>query len=77
MIGNTFAASGAIEAAAAVLALAEGSVPPTINLTEPDSACDLDYVAGAGARSLRLDSIAINNANFGGAHAALVLGRVQ
>jgi 3-oxoacyl-[acyl-carrier-protein] synthase II len=76
MIGNTFAASGAIEAAAAVLALAEGSVPPTINLTEPDAACDLDYVAG-GARSLPLHAVAINNANFGGAHAALVLGRVQ
>jgi 3-oxoacyl-(acyl-carrier-protein) synthase len=77
MFGNTFAASGVIEVAAAVLALAEGSVPPTINLTEPDAACDLDYVVGAGARSLPLDSVAINNANLGGAHAALVLGRVQ
>jgi 3-oxoacyl-[acyl-carrier-protein] synthase II len=77
MIGNTFAASGAIETAAALLALAEGSVPPTINLTEPDAACDLDYVAGAGARSLPLRAVAINNANLGGAHAALVLGRVQ
>jgi 3-oxoacyl-[acyl-carrier-protein] synthase II len=77
MIGNTFAASGAIETAAALLALAEGSVPPTINLTEPDAACDLDYVAGAGARSLSLRAVAINNANLGGAHAALVLGRVQ
>jgi 3-oxoacyl-[acyl-carrier-protein] synthase II len=77
MIGNTFAASGAIETAAAALALAEGSVPPTINLTEPDAACDLDYVAGAGARSLPLHAVALNNANLGGAHAALVLGRVQ
>lgn len=76
MIGNTLAASGAIEAAAAVMALEDGLLPPTVNLTEPDAACDLDYVAGACARSLPLRTVALNNANLGGAHAALVLGRV-
>ena len=77
MIGNTFAASGPIEAAAALLALRDGLVPPTINLTQPDEACDLDYVPGTRARAMALRSVALNNANLGGAHAALVLGRID
>lgn len=77
MIGNALAASGAIEAAAAVMALNEGLIPPTVNLTQPDAACDLDYVAGACARSLPLRTVGLNNANLGGAHAALVLGRAE
>lgn len=77
MFGNTLAASGAIEASAALLALSERLLPPTINLRDPDPECDLDYVAGTSARSLPLRSIAINNANLGGAHAALILGRAE
>ena len=75
MTGNTFAASGAIEAAAALLSLREQAVPPTVNLTEPDPACDLDYVAAGAARPMSLDTIVLSNANLAGAHAALVLGR--
>ena len=74
MLGNTFAASGAIEAAAALLAMQDGAAPPTINLTEPDEACDLDYVAGSSARPMSLRTVALNNANLAGAHAALVFG---
>jgi 3-oxoacyl-[acyl-carrier-protein] synthase II len=75
MLGNSFAGSGAIEAAAALLALREQSVPPTINLTEAAPGCDLDYVSGNRARSVALRTVALNNANLGGAHAALVLGQ--
>jgi 3-oxoacyl-[acyl-carrier-protein] synthase II len=75
MLGNSFAASGAIEAAAALLALGAGALPPTINRTDADSDCDLDYVAGATAREMALRAVALNNANLAGAHAALVLGR--
>jgi 3-oxoacyl-[acyl-carrier-protein] synthase II len=77
MLGNPLAASGGIEAAAALLALRDGVVPPTINLDESDEACDLDYVAGTRARPARLGVVALNNANLAGAHAALVLGRVE
>ena len=77
MIGNAFAASGPIEMTAALLSLRDGCVPPTINLTEPDEACDLDHVAGTGARAMAVRTIALNNANFGGAHAALVIGRME
>ena len=75
MIGNTFAASGMIEAAAALFALRDGYLPPTINLTDPDPACDLDYVPGPEGRPARLTTVALNNVNLGGAHASLVLGR--
>lgn len=76
MLGNSFAASGAIEAAAALLALGAGALPPTINLTEPDPECDLDYVAGTAARATKLQAVALSNANLAGAHAALILGRI-
>jgi 3-oxoacyl-[acyl-carrier-protein] synthase II len=77
MIGNTFAGSGALEAAAALFALGDNALPPTINLTERDPACDLDYVAGTSARSMKLGTVAVQNANLGGAHAALVFGRIK
>jgi 3-oxoacyl-(acyl-carrier-protein) synthase len=76
MIGNTFAASGALEAIAALLALGAGALPPTIHLTHPDPACDLDYVVGQ-ARTTPISTVLLPNANLGGAHAALVLGKVR
>jgi 3-oxoacyl-[acyl-carrier-protein] synthase II len=77
MTGNTFAASGVLEVAAALLSLRAQAVPPTINLTDPDPLCDLDYVAGKSARPMSLETVALNNANLGGAHAALVIGRAR
>ena len=44
MTGHMLGAAGAVEAAVCALAVAEGRVPPTINLTEPDPRCRLDYV---------------------------------
>ncbi|HEY6356995.1 MAG TPA: beta-ketoacyl synthase N-terminal-like domain-containing protein, partial [Vicinamibacterales bacterium] len=76
MTGNTFAASGGLEVVAALFALDAGRLPPTVHLTEPDPACDLDYVAGA-SRAMALQTVLLPNANLGGAHAALVLGRVK
>jgi 3-oxoacyl-[acyl-carrier-protein] synthase II len=75
MTGNSFAASGAMEAAAALLAMRAHALPPTINLEERDPDCDLDYVAGGSARPADLRIVALNNANLAGAHAALVFGR--
>jgi 3-oxoacyl-[acyl-carrier-protein] synthase II len=74
MLGNAFAGSGGIEAAAALAALLHGALPPTIHLSDPDPACDLDHVAGAAARPARLRIVAVSNANLAGAHAALILG---
>jgi 3-oxoacyl-[acyl-carrier-protein] synthase II len=77
IIGNTFAGSGVLEATAALFALRDGLLPPTLNLTTADAACDLDYVSGSEARPARLRAVAVNNVNLGGAHAALVLGRLD
>lgn len=76
MIGNTFAASGGLEAIGALLALEAGLLPPTIHLAEADPACDLDYVPGQ-ARAAALATVLLPNANLGGAHAALLLGAVR
>ena len=44
MTGHMLGAAGAIEALACLKALNEGILPPTINLLDPDPACDLNYV---------------------------------
>jgi 3-oxoacyl-[acyl-carrier-protein] synthase II len=74
MTGHMIAASGAAEAAAAALTLAHSKVPPTINLTQPDSQCDLDYVPGA-ARLFTGRTVLSNSFGFGGQNATIILGK--
>jgi len=72
MHAHALGASGAMEAAIAALSIAEGFVPATANLTQPDPDCDLDYVPGAGrAESVR--TVLSNSFGFGGSNACLVL----
>ena len=66
MMGHTFGAAGAIEAILCMLALRDGVLPPTINYTEPDPACDLDYVPNE-ARRVQVD-VALSNAMGLGGH---------
>lgn len=73
--GHTFGAAGALEAAYAVLALREGLIPPTANLTDPDPSIPVDLVA-AQARRARLDAVMSNSFGFGGYNASLVLTTV-
>lgn len=75
MTGHLLGAAGAVEAIAVAQALQDGILPPTINLTNPDPECDLDYVAD-GAREKQVDYALSNSFAFGGQNAALVLGRV-
>jgi len=72
--GHALGASGAIETAICALTLAHGWLPPTINLTQPDPACDLDCLPGAG-RAARPGAILSNSFGFGGINATLVLRR--
>jgi 3-oxoacyl-[acyl-carrier-protein] synthase II len=74
MLGHSLGATAAVEAALTVLALREGLAPPTINLTEPDPECDLDYVP-LRARRAPLRVALSNSFGFGGANSALVLRR--
>lgn len=71
MVGHTFGAAGAIEAAVTVLALRHGILPPTINYEHPDPECDLDYVPNA-AREGRVRVALSNSMGFGGHNAVLV-----
>ncbi len=75
MIGHLTGAAGAIEAAATILALQHGIIPPTINLDEPDPACDLDYVPNV-ARPADIQIAISNSFGFGGVNAVLVFKRV-
>ena len=74
MIGHLLAAAGGVEAAACVLSIAEGFVPPTINYDTPDPHCDLDYVPNE-AREMRIDVALSNSFGFGGQNACLVIRR--
>lgn len=71
MHGHALGASGAIEAVLCCLAMKHSWIPPTLNLEDPDPACDLDYVPGTG-RSKRLNWVLSNSFGFGGINASLV-----
>ena len=70
--GHLLGAAGAIEAAACVLALNRGMLPPTINLDQPDPQCDLDYVPNK-ARKVEVKVAISNSFGFGGHNATLVI----
>ena len=73
-IGHPQGASGAAGIAAALCAMHEGLVPPTINLDTPDPRCDLDYVPHT-ARKVDVDVALCNCLGFGSKNSALVLRR--
>ena len=68
MIGHLLGAAGAVTAIAAVLAIRDGIVPPTINYETPDPACDLDFVPNV-ARHSRVSAALANGFGFGGQNA--------
>lgn len=74
MVGHMLGAAGAISALAAVLAFRDGVIPPTINLTNPDPECDLDYVP-LQARQQQTNIALVNAFGFGGQNVVLVLKR--
>ncbi|HYD69114.1 beta-ketoacyl-[acyl-carrier-protein] synthase family protein [Azospirillum sp.] len=70
MLGHALGAAGALEAAATVLALRHGVVPPTANFTEPDPACPVDAVPNE-ARAVPIRAALSNSFAFGGLNAVL------
>ena len=74
--GHMLGAAGAIEASVTLLAMRDGFLPPTINLTDPDPECDLDYVPNEG-RAAQVDIGISNSFGFGGHNAVLVFRRWQ
>jgi 3-oxoacyl-[acyl-carrier-protein] synthase II len=76
MIGHPQGASGAAGVAATALAITHHLLPPTINLDDPDPACDMDFIP-ATARPAEIDAALCNCLGFGSKNSALVLGRVR
>lgn len=70
MHGHTLGAAGAIEAAATVLAIDSGTLPPTMNFTEADPECDLDYIPNE-PRENRVEAAISNSFAFGGLNVSL------
>jgi 3-oxoacyl-[acyl-carrier-protein] synthase II len=74
MFGHCLGAAGGLEAAATILTMEAGKVAPTINLDDPDPACDLDYVANV-ARDAEVEVALSNSFGFGGHNATVVFRR--
>ncbi len=76
MTGHLLGGSGGIEGVAACLAVANDHVPPTINLQEPDEACDLDYVPNQ-SRAQTVEVAMSNSFGFGGHNVTLVFRKYR
>ena len=75
MTGHTLGAAGAIESIFCIQAINEGIIPPTINLDNPDSLCDLNYTPLVSTE--KEVNIAINNSfGFGGTNSTLVFKKI-
>jgi len=71
MTGHLIGAAGALEAAACIMAIQHGIIPPTINLAHPDPQCDLDYVANV-SRQAKVTTTLSNSFGFGGHNSVLI-----
>jgi 3-oxoacyl-[acyl-carrier-protein] synthase II len=76
MTGHMLGAAGGVESAFTVLALQQGVLPPTINLDNPDPACDLDYVPHE-ARQASIKTALSNSFGFGGTNASLIFRKYE
>ncbi len=74
MTGHLLGGAGALEAVICTLAIEREVLPPTINYTTPDPACDLDYVPNV-AREARVDAVLSNSFGFGGHNASVLITR--
>jgi 3-oxoacyl-[acyl-carrier-protein] synthase II len=76
MVGHLLGGAGVVSALAAIGAIREGCIPPTINYETPDPECDLDYVPNV-ARATRVETAMINGFGFGGQNAVAVFRRFE
>lgn len=76
MTGHLLGGSGGIEAVATVMAVANDQIPPTINLDNPDPACDLDYVPHK-SRSQTVEVALSNSFGFGGHNVTLAFRKYR
>ncbi|MCK4515633.1 MAG: beta-ketoacyl-[acyl-carrier-protein] synthase II, partial [Spirochaetaceae bacterium] len=72
MIGHLMAAAGAVEFLSSVLTVYNGVIPPTINHSEPDPDCPLDYVVN-GAETCKVRAAISNSFGFGGGNSSVIV----
>ncbi|MEI8118797.1 MAG: beta-ketoacyl-[acyl-carrier-protein] synthase family protein [Methylophilaceae bacterium] len=77
MHGHLMGATGALEAIITTLAVYNNKLPPTINLSNPDPECDLDYVPNVAKTLPRLNYAMSNSFAFGGTGASLVFKKIN
>jgi 3-oxoacyl-[acyl-carrier-protein] synthase II len=75
MTGHLLGAAAGIEAVFTCLAIRDQVAPPTINLIDPDPACDLDYVPNT-ARTMPIQVAISNSFGFGGTNSTLVFRKI-
>ncbi|MCY4364382.1 MAG: beta-ketoacyl-ACP synthase II [Gammaproteobacteria bacterium] len=75
MCGHMLGAAGSVETVFCALALRDQVAPPTINLDNPDPACDLDYIPH-DARPMALNHVLSNSFGFGGTNGCIILKRI-
>lgn len=76
MHGHLMGAAGALEAIISIQALARNELPPTINLSQPDPACDLNNVANVAQKVEDLRYVMSNSFAFGGTGASLIFKKL-
>jgi 3-oxoacyl-[acyl-carrier-protein] synthase II len=76
MIGHLLGAAGGVEAVFSILAIRDQVAPPTINLDNPDEACDLDYVPHT-ARQMPIDISMSNSFGFGGTNGTVIFKKLD
>jgi 3-oxoacyl-[acyl-carrier-protein] synthase II len=75
-VGHLLGAAGGVEAIASIMAIHNGLIPPTINFTDRDPDCDLDYVTD-GARKISVETVMSNSFGFGGHNASIIFRKVR
>ncbi len=76
MMGHLMGAAGAVESIAAIKALQEDSIPPTINLHDPDPDCDLDYTPNVAA-SKPIRAAMNNSIGMGGNNSSMIFSKLD
>lgn len=76
MVGHLLGAAGGVEAVYTALAIHHQIAPPTINISNPDPECDLDYVPGS-AREMKIHAALSNSFGFGGTNGTLAFRKFQ